>query len=83
MPAFVTLYLLVKLTRSLGIRLRVQAKHFFLKIICCATLVRWATPTTPRRTTFLHELREKKKFKTIIKPSLSLLSESGNQNLNF
>ncbi len=49
-------------TRSLRIRLQVHQVEIFFKVdlICCVTLVRWATPTTPRRTTFLHELIEKK-----------------------
>ena len=48
------LFFLLKPTRSLGIRLRVKPfrlKNFF-EDICCATLVRWAMPTTPRRTNF-------------------------------
>ena len=62
-------------TRSLGKRLRVKPfrlKNFF-EDICCATLVRWAMPTTPRRTNFYMTKREKNKFKIkTIKTSLSL-----------
>ena len=57
------IYIISSMTRSLGIRLRVKPfrlKNFF-EDICCATLVRWAMPITPRRTNFYMTKREKNK----------------------
>ena len=41
-----------KLNKVFGYTPSGSGSKLFFKYICCATLVRWATPTTPRRTNF-------------------------------